>query len=224
MWWRKYLVIALTLILAIGFLYSLVGRIDNRREENDEKPATNNEENNQNIDYEMAIFAGGCFWCMEPPFEKLDGVKDVVSGYTGGHVENPTYNQVVSGETGHVEAVKVTYNPKEISYEELLDVFWMQINPTDAGGQFVDRGFQYTTGIFYYDEEQKTIAEKSKEEMDNLGIFKKTIVTPIKEAGEFYEAEEYHQDYYKKNPVRYKFYREGSGRDKYLKSIWEDNE
>ena len=181
------------------------------------------EKNNEDNDYDMAIFAGGCFWCMEPPFEKLDGVKAVVSGYTGGHVESPTYKQVSSGSTGHVEAVKVVYDPSKISYEELLDVFWRQIDPTDDEGQFVDRGFQYTTGIFYYDEQQRVTAEKSKENMDKSNIFKEPIVTPIKEVGEFYEAEEYHQDYYKKNPVRYKFYRGNSGRDKYLESIWKDN-
>lgn len=227
--WKKYLVILLILVLGIGYAYRLMSPVNNGLEDDliknkeEREEAVDSGKNSWDSDYEMAIFAGGCFWCMEPPFEKLEGVKEVVSGYTGGHVENPTYKQVASGSTGHVEAVKVLYDPDKISYEELLDVFWRQINPTDDEGQFVDRGFQYTTGIFYYDEEQRVIAEKSKEDMDKSNIFKKPIVTIIKAVAEFYEAEEYHQDYYKKNPVRYKFYRGNSGRDKYLESIWKDN-
>jgi peptide methionine sulfoxide reductase msrA/msrB len=174
--------------------------------------------------FEKAIFAGGCFWCMVPPFEKLDGVKEVISGYTGGHKANPTYEEVSSGTTGHMEAVEVTYDPAKVTYEKLLDVFWRQINPTDAGGQFVDRGSSYKSAIFYNNEEQKKIAEKSKKELEQSGRFDKPIVTEIRPAGPFYRAEEYHQDYWKKNPIRYKFYRYNSGRDQYLAKIWGKDE
>jgi len=167
-----------------------------------------------------AIFAGGCFWCTESDFEKVDGVVEVVSGYTGGDEENPTYEQVSSGTTGHYEAVQVYYDPLKISYAELLDVFWRHVNPTDAGGQFVDRGPQYRSAIFYHDEEQKALAEKSKAAMDSSGVFKAPLVTPIIPLKQFYPAEKYHQDYYKENPIRYKWYRSGSGRDQYLVSIW----
>lgn len=170
---------------------------------------------------EKAVFAGGCFWCMEPPFEKIDGVKEVVSGYTGGQKENPTYEEVSSGTTGHLEAVEVIYDPSRVSYEKLLDVFWRQIDPTDPGGQFVDRGTSYTSAIFFKSEEQKRLAGASKERLQKSGIFSKPVVTEIREATRFYPAEEYHQDYYKKNPVRYKFYRFNSGRDQYLKKTWE---
>jgi peptide methionine sulfoxide reductase msrA/msrB len=173
--------------------------------------------------YEKAIFAGGCFWCMEPPFEKLDGVKEVISGYTGGTKENPTYKEVSSEKTGHAEAVEVIYDPEKVSYAALLDVFWRQINPTDAGGQFVDRGSSYRSGIFYLNEEQKELAEKSKEQLGKSGRFSKPIVTEITPASRFYRAEEYHQDYYKKNTIRYKYYRYGSGRDQFLKKAWEDD-
>lgn len=169
---------------------------------------------------EKATFAGGCFWCMVPPFEKLDGVSEVISGYTGGHKVNPTYEEVSSGTTGHMEAVEVTYDPTRVSYEKLLNVFWRQINPTDAEGQFVDRGSSYRSAIFYNNEEQKKLAEKSKKELEQSGRFEKPIVTEIRPAGPFYRAEEYHQDYWKKNPIRYKFYRYNSGRDQYLGKIW----
>jgi peptide methionine sulfoxide reductase msrA/msrB len=169
---------------------------------------------------EKAIVAGGCFWCMEPPFEKLDGVIEVISGYTGGNKENPTYESYGAG--GHVEAVQIIYDPSKITYSELLDVFWRQIDPTDPNGQFVDRGPEYRSAIFYNDEEQKRLAEKSKEELGKSGKFGKQIVTEIIPASTFYKAEEYHQDYYKKNTIRYKFYRYNSGRDQYLKKIWGD--
>ena len=171
---------------------------------------------------EKATFAGGCFWCMEPPFEKLDGVIEVISGYTGGSKENPTYEEVSAGGTGHVEAVQITYDPTKITYSDLLDVFWRQIDPTDPNGQFVDRGSQYRSVIFYHDEEQKRLADQSKEALDKSGRYDKPIVTEIVEASVFYEAEDYHQDYYKKNPIRYKYYRYNSGRDQYLKKVWGD--
>lgn len=179
-----------------------------------------NQVTNQNKEYRTATFAGGCFWCMEHPFEDLDGVKEVISGYTGGKIDNPTYHQVSSGGTGHYESIQITYDPKIISYEKLLDVFWHQINPTDDGGQFVDRGQQYATAIFYHSEEQKKSAEKSIMELDKSGIFGAPIVTKILPAQIFYKAEEYHQDYYKKNPENYHRYRNGSGRDQYLNKIW----
>jgi peptide methionine sulfoxide reductase msrA/msrB len=169
---------------------------------------------------QIATFAGGCFWCVEADFEKLPGVVKVISGYTGGHKENPSYEEVSSGTTGHVEAVQVYYDPSKITYEELLDYFWKHIDPTDPGGQFVDRGSQYRSVIFYHDEEQKRLAEKSKEELSKSGKFNKPIVTEILKFTKFYEAEEYHQDYYKRNPLRYKFYRYNSGRDQFLKKVW----
>ena len=173
--------------------------------------------------YAKATFAGGCFWCMESPFEKLDGVIHVVSGYTGGHKENPKYKEVSAGGTGHVEAIQILYDPSKIKYSELLDVFWRQVDPTDPGGQFVDRGEQYVTAIFYHNEEQRASAKKSKEALAKSGIYEKPVVTKIRKASKFYKAEDYHQDYHEKNPLRYKLYRFHSGRDKYLKKIWKDN-
>lgn len=167
-----------------------------------------------------AIFAGGCFWCSEADFEKLPGIIEVISGYTGGKVPNPTYEEVCSGRTGHFEAVKVVYDPAQISYEKLLDYYWRGVDPTDDGGQFVDRGSQYRTAIFYFDEAQKKAAEKSKKELGEKGIYESPIVTPILKAEPFYEAEEYHQGYYKKKPVRYKLYRSHSGRDQFINKTW----
>ena len=169
-----------------------------------------------------AYFAGGCFWCTEADFEKVKGVIDAISGYTGGHVANPTYEQVSEGGTGHVEAVKVIYDPTKVSYEQLLQYFWMHIDPTDAGGQFVDRGPQYRSVIFYSDEQEHRLAEASKKKLAESGRFDKPIVTEILPLGPFYPAEEYHQDYYKKNPIRYHYYRYRSGRDQYLKKVWGD--
>ncbi len=171
---------------------------------------------------EVAIFAGGCFWCMEPPFEKLDGVKSVTSGYTGGPEIDPTYQQVSSGQTGHTEAVKIVYDPMKVSFSELIEVYWRQIDPTDAGGQFADRGSQYRPAIFFTSEEQRAIAEDSKKRLARSGVFRKPIVVSIVEAGPFYDAEEYHQDFYKKDPVRYKSYRRGSGREGFLEATWAD--
>jgi peptide methionine sulfoxide reductase msrA/msrB len=170
--------------------------------------------------FEKATFAGGCFWCMVPPFEKLDGVTQVVSGYTGGQKANPTYDEVSSETTGHMESIEVTYDPAKVSYEKLLDVFWRQINPTDAGGQFVDRGPSYKSAIFYHSEEQKRLAEESKRKLGESKHFDKPIVTEIRPAMPFYRAEEYHQEYWKKNPVRYKFYHYNAGRDQFLEKVW----
>ncbi len=170
--------------------------------------------------YAKATFAGGCFWCMEPPFDKLDGVISTVSGYCGGHKENPTYQEVSSGTTGHTEALQVTYDPGKVRYEELLDIFWRNINPVDAAGQFVDRGSQYRPGIFYHNDEQKRLAEDSRDKLARSGKFKAPVATEIVALDQFYPAEDYHQDYYQKNPVRYKFYRYNSGRDQFLKKVW----
>jgi peptide methionine sulfoxide reductase msrA/msrB len=174
----------------------------------------------EEMNLQKATFAGGCFWCTESDFEKLPGVAKVISGYTGGNKENPTYEEVSSGTTGHVEAVQVYYDPSKITYEELLDYFWKHVDPTDAGGQFVDRGTQYRSAIFYHDEEQKRLAEKSKEALSKSGRFDKPIVTQILKFTKFYEAEDYHQDYYKTHPPKYKFYRYRSGRDQFLEKVW----
>ena len=165
-----------------------------------------------------ATFAGGCFWCMEPPFDKLAGVVSTTSGYTGGRTENPTYEQVSTGRTGHTEAVEVVYDPRTVTYAQLLEVFWRNIDPLTANAQFCDTGSQYRAGIFVHDETQRRLAEESKRAVaQRLG---KPIVTEIVAASTFWPAEEYHQDYYKKNPIRYKLYRTGCGRDRRLEAIW----
>ncbi|PJC48097.1 MAG: methionine sulfoxide reductase [Candidatus Omnitrophica bacterium CG_4_9_14_0_2_um_filter_42_8] len=168
--------------------------------------------------YEKAIFAGGCFWCMTPPFEKLKGVIKVESGYTGGTGENPTYHDYAR--KGHIEAVEVTYDPSKIKYSQLLDVFWRQIDPTDPAGQFCDRGPQYRSAIFYGTQEEKSLAQKSRDALEKSGRFSKPLVTEFIKASTFYRAEEYHQDYHRKNPVQYKFYRFNCGRDRYLNKVW----
>ncbi|MFC4387567.1 peptide-methionine (S)-S-oxide reductase MsrA [Gracilibacillus marinus] len=169
---------------------------------------------------EKATFAGGCFWCMVKPFDQWDGVKSVISGYTGGHLQNPTYEQVKTGTTGHYEAVQITYDADTISYQTILDLYWPQIDPTDDGGQFHDRGPQYRTAIFYHTETQKTLAIDSKEALIQSKRFKKEIVTEILPATTFYSAEDYHQEFYKKNEEEYKVDREKSGRDDFIKDNW----
>ena len=168
----------------------------------------------------VATFAGGCFWCVESDFETVDGVAEVVSGYTGGHKDDPTYEEVSGGGTGHVEAVQIHYDPEKVSFEELLDVFWRHVDPTDSGGQFVDRGSQYRPVIFYHDDEQRRLAEEAKKAMEKSGRFDKPITTEISKATEFFEAEDYHQDYYKTHALRYKYYRWNSGRDQFLTKAW----
>ena len=170
----------------------------------------------------LAIFAGGCFWCMEPPFDKLDGVVSTTSGYIGGHKNNPTYQQVSAGDTGHAEAVQVVYDPAKVSYEELLEVFWRNIDPTTPDRQFCDRGSQYRAGIFYHGEEQRALAQASKRALEQDKPFGAPIVTKLVPAGRFYPAEDHHQDYYEKNPLRYKFYRFNCGRDQRLDELWGD--
>ena len=169
---------------------------------------------------ELTTIAGGCFWCIEASFEGIDGIISVISGYSGGKEKNPTYKQVSSGKTGHMESVQITYNPEVISYSEIIDVFWQQFDPTDAGGSFYDRGTQYQSAIFYHSKEQKEIALASKNRLQESGIFDKNIVTPVKEFDSFYPAEDYHQDYYKKDSVKYKSYRKGSGRDSFIAKYW----
>ena len=170
-----------------------------------------------------ATFAGGCFWCMEPPFDKLDGVISTTSGYTGGHQADPTYKQVSSGSTGHTEAVRIEYDPEKISYEELLAVFWRNIDPTTPDRQFCDSGSQYRAGIFYHDDDQKAAAEESLKAIEQTKTFAEPVVTEITAAGNFYPAEAYHQDYYLKNPLRYKYYRFACGRDQRLEQLWGEN-
>ncbi len=169
-----------------------------------------------------ATFAGGCFWCMEKPFDVLDGVQATVSGYTGGTEKHPTYEAVARKQTSHIEAVEVVYDPKKVTYEQLLDVFWRQIDPTDNGGQFVDRGPQYRPAIFVHDEDQRKVAEASKKALDDSGRFGEPIVVEIMDAQVFWRAEEYHQDFYKKSPIRYNGYRRGSGRDDFLEKYWDE--
>ncbi|MCK5205454.1 MAG: peptide-methionine (S)-S-oxide reductase MsrA [Desulfobacterales bacterium] len=202
------------IILLIGMVLFGFQKLNDKQDE--KSPSMKAEPKN----IKAATFAGGCFWCVESDFEKVDGVVEAISGYAGGHSEKPTYKEVSAGGSGHAEAVEVRYDPDKISYKELLDVFWRHVDPTDAGGQFVDRGSQYRTAIFYHDERQKRIAEESKAELDKSGRFSKPIATEIVPLSKFYTAEEYHQDYYEKNPLRYKLYRFGSGRDQFINSTW----
>jgi peptide methionine sulfoxide reductase msrA/msrB len=208
----RAIVIAIAVLGVLFFGYTQVRSMDKMEKPMKEKPEKT----------EVAVFAGGCFWCTESDFEKVDGVIEVISGYTGGKVKNPTYEQVSSGGTGHAESIKVIFDPTRVSYEQLLEVFWQEIDPTDAGGQFVDRGTQYRSAIFYANEEQKRLAEASRKRLAASGRFSKPIVTEITPLGEFYPAETYHQDYYKKNPIRYHWYRSGSGRDRFLEKVWAD--
>ncbi|WP_457552169.1 peptide-methionine (R)-S-oxide reductase MsrB [Desulfobacula sp.] len=180
--------------------------------------------NMDNKKLEIATFAGGCFWCVESAFETLEGVVDVISGYTGGEHEGPTYEQVTSGTTGHYEAVQVTFDPDIIPYTQLVEEFFQQIDPTDSSGSFVDRGSQYRSAIFYQDASQKKEAIELIELINHSGIFDNPVATQVLELKQFYEAEMYHQDYHKKNPIRYKFYRAGSGRDAFIKNKWKGNE
>jgi peptide methionine sulfoxide reductase msrA/msrB len=211
----KNTIVTALVLIAVFFGYQQVRSMEDKMEE----PMNTMVEHARS-----AVFAGGCFWCTESDFEKVDGVLEAVSGYTGGSIENPTYKQVSAGGTGHVEAIKVVYDPDKVSYSQLLDVFWRHVDPTDAGGQFVDRGDQYRSVIFYGDEEERQMAETSKKALDASGRFDGPVVTDILPLGTFYEAEDYHQDYHKKNSLRYKWYRSGSGRDKFLEATWAGEE
>lgn len=196
-----------TLTLSLAVLIGTTGSAQSNAQSDDENQA-------------IATFAGGCFWCMEPPFDELDGVSSTISGYTGGHVENLSYEQVSAGGTGHTEAMQVTYNPDVVSYETLLNVYWHNIDPLDAGGQFCDRGSSYRSAIFVHTSEQRKLAEVSKQEIAESGQLNGEIVTPIQEASTFYPAEEYHQNYYDKNPLRYRFYKWNCGREQRLEEVW----
>jgi peptide methionine sulfoxide reductase msrA/msrB len=204
-------------VILIGLILSGFQKSSDKNIKQDEKSTLMKAES-KNV--KTATFAGGCFWCVESDFEKVNGVVEAISGYTGGQKSNPTYQEVSAGVTGHAEAVQVTYDPAKITYKELLDVFWRHVDPTDDGGQFVDRGSQYRSAIFYHDEEQKRIAEESRAQLEKSGRFSGPVVTEIVPLTEFYPAEDYHQDYYTKNPLRYKLYRYGSGRDQFLNSTW----
>lgn len=209
-------------LVLITLMLSLIINFCTDANEKDGSYRIDHSKTDKKVKFEKATFAGGCFWCMEHPFEKLNGVIEVVSGYTGGHKENPTYKEVSAGGTGHVEAVQIIYDPSKITYSEFLNVFWKQIDPTDPVGQFADKGSQYRTAIFYHNKKQNSLAEKSKEELNKSGRYDKPIVTEILKASKFFKAEEHHQDYYKKCPVRYKSYRDGSGREQYLEMVWGD--
>ena len=202
----------ITLFLIIGLL---PGLINAQQTDSKAKQAASQ--------YKIAIFAGGCFWCTEADFDKVPGVVKTVSGYIGGHTVNPTYRQVSSGGTGHTEAVQITYDPRQVSYQQLLDAFWPSIDPTTPNRQFCDRGSQYRSGIFYLNAKQQKLALASKAKLEKTKPFKARIVTEITQAGKFYPAETYHQDYYKKNPYRYKYYRYTCGRDGRLKTLWGKN-
>lgn len=206
---RKTILVLILIAASILFLFY-----------NPTRPTQDNEENIDLSQYEVATFAGGCFWCMEASFEAEEGVIESISGFSGGHVENPTYNEVISKTTGHLEAVQVYYDPETITYGELLDVFWRNIDPTDTGGQFVDRGEQYLTAIFYHDLEQKQLAEESRQALVDSMRFSDPIVTEIRELETFYEAEEYHQDYYQKKVLNYKIYSSNSGREEFKEENW----
>ena len=205
-------------LVGFGWLMALLllGPIDGPR------AATSDAEPLPQGEHETAVFAGGCFWCVESDFDHVPGVHRTVSGYTGGTTVDPTYKTVVAGRTGHREAVEITYDPARVSFEELLEIFWRTVDPTDGGGQFCDRGHSYTTAIFPTSEEQRRIAEASKQRLLASGVLGNSIETPVAPTAPFYPAEDYHQDYYEKNPLRYNFYRLTCGRDRRIESLWGD--
>ena len=215
---KKLLMIALLMILA-----SVAFGFDSRAMNPKDNTVRGTEMKEKNDHPNTATFAGGCFWCVEADFEKVDGVVEVLSGYTGGHKDNPTYEEVSAGGTGHVEAVQVFYDPKKISYKDLLNIFWRHVDPTDPKGQFVDIGQQYRTVIFYQNEEEKLLAEESKKQLGESGKFEKPVVTEIVKLDKFFPAEDYHQDYYKTHALRYKYYRWNSGRDQFIGKVWGDD-
>ena len=208
---NNYIYFSIILFFLVAVLFATINR---------SSASGNRSKSSLTPDLRQAVFAGGCFWCMEPPFEKLPGVSKAISGYTGGKKENPNYKEVASGLTNHAEAIEIHYDPSKISYHDLLEVFWRNIDPTDENGQFVDRGKQYRPAIFYQDNDQKKMAEKSRDVLEKSRRFQNKIKTKIIKATTFFQAEEYHQDFYKKNTIRYKIYRVGSGRDQFLKKFW----
>lgn len=214
----KSLLLASTVVMAAALPLGL--RAGSEGKERGPERSTEMEQTDN--DLRTATFAGGCFWCIEADFEKVDGVLEVISGYSGGHEEDPSYEEVAAGGTGHAEAIQVIFDPKRVTYSELLEFFWRHVDPTDPGGQFADRGSPYRTAIFYHDEEQRRLAEASKRELMKSGVFDKPIATEIVEFKSFYKAEDYHQDYYKTHELRYKYYRWNSGRDQFLDRVWKD--
>ena len=225
---KSYSSVLILLVVAMLAYASSTRSADERLDPAKELPVEVNEENQlilSNLEnLEAAILAGGCFWCIESAFEKVEGVTEAISGYTGGERSNPKYQEVASGQTKHIESVVVLYDPEVISYEQILEHFWRQIDPTDEGGQFADRGHQYSTAIFYRDDQQKEMAQASKQALSDSSKFEKPIVTKIQQTGPFYVAEAYHQDYYKKNPARYRSYFFMSGRGPFLQKTWGDEE
>ncbi len=217
---KKIIFLLISAVIMISFINASGVSESNKGTVSESKEATMTEYDDN---VEIATLGGGCFWCMEHPFEILDGVIDVISGYAGGLTENPTYREVSTGTTGHIETVQIVYNPEKISYNDLLDVFWRQIDPTDGGGSFVDRGSQYLNAIFYHDEDQKKTAETSIKNLEASGRYDRPIVTELLEFTKFYRAEEYHQDYYIKSADQYKLYRMYSGRDQYREKVWGDD-
>lgn len=212
---------ALIVLIPVLLIFSVL--FNNNNISSKEKSKTDKQETVMAENYDdfmKATFAGGCFWCMQPPFDRLEGVVKTTVGYSGGVEKDPTYQQVASGQTSHTESIEVIYDPEKIGYEKLLETFWINIDPTQANGQFADKGAQYRTAIFYHNDEQKEKAFASKKELEDSGKFKEPIVTIIEPIKNFYEAEEYHQNYYEKNPIHYNMYKKGSGREGYIKRTW----
>ena len=212
---KLFISIISIILISVGYL--------SLQAESETKTVTKNTISSDSANIALATFAGGCFWCMEPPFEKLEGVISAISGYAGGSAANAEYRKVASGQSKHLEVVQIKYNPERVSYETLLETFWRQIDPTDDGGSFVDRGKQYKSAIFYHNEQQKNIALASKTALSESKIFDDEVVTAITRLEEFFPAEDYHQDYYLENPIRYKLYRNGSGRDQFIKKYWQQH-
>ena len=208
----------IALIIIVGIISTIGMTKMTKSEQNKESVEKNDAKvKKSNLETEKATLAGGCFWCMQPPYDNLPGVISTTVGYTGGHIKNPTYDQVISGTTGHLEAVEIVFDPKKIQYETILDVFWKNIDPTNLFGQFADTGPQYLTAIFFHSKEQQMIALNSIDKLNKSGLYDKPIVTTVRPSEVFYTGEEYHQEYYKKNPLRYQLYKQGSGRDDYIK-------
>lgn len=212
---------ALTVTFGVLMFFAIIAYVESTSDHNGKELAMT-DKNEISVKYEIATLAGGCFWCLESDLEKIPGVLKVISGYSGGNVEDPSYDEVSKGETGHREVVQVYFDPDKISYREILEYYWKIFNPTDAGGSFNDRGEQYTSAIFYHDDSQKQIAEETRSELEQSGKFDRPVVTPIIKFEKFWTAEEYHQDYYLKHPTRYKFYRTLSGRNGFIEDNWGD--
>lgn len=216
---RVFILVLVLLVLGGGYMFGSLRTNTQKKSINEKQIESVYKELREREDLSVATFSGGCFWCMEGPFQELDGVEEVIAGYAGGEVENPSYEQVLGGKTGHRESVQIFYNPEKVSYEKLLEIYWLQIDPTDDRGQFADRGYHYTTAIYYHNEDQKDSAEKSKKTLDDSGKYDEKIVTEILSFSTFYPAEDYHQDYYLKQKDKYQRYETLSGRRKYKEEI-----